>query len=92
MVYITETQKKAWEAEIAKLEEYAHDKSDIDGIHFGDSDAFWIGERSGEIKLYKELLSNSVVLPEEESWLKAFDIATTMPEKYPNGVIIKSKQ
>jgi hypothetical protein len=49
----------------------------------------------GELKIYKEILSSSTILPVEESWDNAIDthdVENAFMKHYPNGVIIKSKQ
>jgi hypothetical protein len=99
-IYLTQEGIQEIEAKIARLEECAHNESDIDGIHFSSADAFGIGEISGEILTLKEILSYSTILPiedektYEEKWFERFkgDYDTTkksyLEQFYPNGVII----
>jgi hypothetical protein len=99
-IYLTQEGIQEIEAKIARLEECAHNESDIDGIHFSSADAFGIGEISGEILTLKEILSYSTILPiedektHEEKWFERFkcDYDTTkksyLEQFYPNGVII----
>ena len=66
-LYLTTEGKQEIEDKIAELEQYAHKESDIDGIQLqfgiGNADAFYIGERSGEILKLKEILSSAKILP-----------------------------
>ena len=82
-IYITQQQKKEWEAEILTLSLKSV------GLTFN-------LERENFLK---ELLSKAIVLPVEESWyLKANDLydaanqgelVFSLEKDYPNGVIIK---
>lgn len=81
-IYLTEEKKKEIEDKITILqEELLRSESNNDSIR--------ASIESYELKIYKEILSEAIVLPIKESWTKAFDIKAVMPEMYPNGVIIK---
>jgi hypothetical protein len=94
-IFLTEEGKQEIKARIADLEQYAHKESDVDGIQFSSPDSFYIGERSGEILILKEILSSATILPVRQTWEDteiANDILpiSDLADYYPNGVIIKS--
>ncbi len=85
-IYLTKQGKQEIEAEIAKFEKEIEEEVNP-FIHTAISEA---------LNIYKEILSSATILPVEESFYD-LDISNVSPEqklykKYPNGVIIKSKE
>jgi hypothetical protein len=85
-IYLTEQAKKEIEAKIAELEE--ENKFPMD--------KWEEGKNQGKIHILEELLLSATILPVEESW-DTVEFSYDSPledlqEKYPNGVVIKSKQ
>jgi hypothetical protein len=85
-VYLSEEGKKSIENKIAELENYTYATQNI-----------WIeGQNSGMLKILEEIVSSATLLHVEESW-DTVEFSYDSPledlqEKYPNGVVIKSKQ
>lgn len=85
-IYLTEEGKLEIEAKIGKLEQRKKvlDIDNFDGFN----------NISAAISVYKEILSDAIILPVEESW-KIVAVQTMMSpatESYPQGVIIQPKQ
>lgn len=78
MIYLSQQKKKELEAKIAELE---HKNNVIGGITYKEV-----------LNVYKEILSEAIVLPVQESWEIAINRETILNISYPNGVIIKQKQ
>jgi transcription elongation GreA/GreB family factor len=90
-IYLTEEGKKAIEDKIAELQEHLSTKQNDFTNH-----KHLCGFLDGQIDLLKEILSSATILPVEESW-DTVEFSYDSPledlqEKYPNGVVIKSKQ
>lgn len=78
-IYLTEEGKREIEAKISELQ------SELSN----DSNPFTSTDTNSRLSLYKEILSESIVLPVEESWDMAVDRETILNISYPNGVIIR---
>ena len=91
MIYIDQQQKEEWEAKIKEIE----NKKDMTPYIL----THIISGYNTKIGIYKELSSNAIVLPVEESWGKLgnksvgreYAISSVIQDNYPNGVIIKSQ-
>jgi hypothetical protein len=92
-IYLTEEGKKEIEAKIAELE----NRKDYVGYRYVNN-PYGNGTLTGQIKIYKEILSSAIILPVEESWDNLSAIRNRLDnlkfakEIYPNGVIIQPKQ
>ena len=89
-IYLTEEGKQAIEAKIAEIE---NDYFKVKGND--DADEHYL---DGARTYLKEILSSATILPVEESWDNLSAIRNRLDnlkfakEKYPNGVIIQSKE
>ncbi len=85
-IYLSQELKKELEAKIASNSKpIAHH----DGIYVSEV-------QQARAELLEEILSEAVVLPEEESWeitkrTQLYDLPYFLKRTYPNGLIIKSK-
>jgi hypothetical protein len=85
-IYITQQKKEEFEARISELETIRNESS-------SDNNDWYLGR----IKVLKEILSEAIVLPVEESWSDTSiwqhdGIREHFEAEYPIGVIIKPKE
>jgi hypothetical protein len=82
-IYITQQKKEELEARISELDTIRNESS-------SDNNDWYLGR----IKVLKEILSEAIVLPVEESWDEFYNNSDSLynQEDYPNGVIIKPKE
>jgi hypothetical protein len=90
-IYITQQKKEELEARISELETIRNESS-------SDNNDWYLGR----IKVLKEILSEAIVLPVEESWDNRFDalydaaneseLMYYLSQNLPNGIIIKPKE
>lgn len=89
-IYITEEIKKELDAKIAELE----NELQLIGNLF-ENRAYNHKLISAELRIRKEILSQAIILPEEESWTKVLVKTSeidSIRNLFPNGVIIKNKE
>jgi hypothetical protein len=81
-VYLTKEGKEELEAKIEEIEKERFYGSELN-----------LDYRIGQQKVYKELLSQCIVLPVEDDWEDAIEQPTGREKSYyPSGVIIEPKQ
>jgi hypothetical protein len=90
-IYITQQKKEELEARISELDTIRNESS-------SDNNDWYLGR----IKVLKEILSEAIVLPVEESWDNRFDalydaaneceLMYYLSQNLPNGIIIKPKE